>query len=330
MKKIITLLFSILVIFNIVIFNITGCKKKEVIEEKPTVGIAKLLAHTALDTIEKGIEDELKERGIDVLYDKQNANADMNIANSIANKYKFNKTDISIGIGTPIAIALANVIKDKPVIFAAITDPVAVGLVPSATESAPNVTGVSDAVNMELQLKNFRRIKDFKSLGLIYTISEDNSIVMKKKLDVITKKLGITLHARGITHQTELNAAAQILAAKVDAFYVITDNVVCSALSAITNAAKANKIPVFSQDPLSTMKFGGVLYASGFDYYKAGRMVGVQVAEILGGKKTSEIPPKYMNSIEETQTVVDVDVASYLGITIPEDLVNKDTIYLKK
>ena len=326
MKK--TLL--ILMLSVLTVFTAASCKKKEVEKSGPTVGIAKLLAHPALDAVEKGVQDELKERGINVLYDNQNANADMNIANSIASKYKSDKTDILVGIGTPMAIALANVFKTNPIVFAAITDPVAAGLVPSNTEGGANVTGVSDAVDMELQIKNFRKIKEFKNLGFIYTTSEDNSVVMKKRLEEITKKLGINLHSRGISNQTEINAAAQILAPKVDAFYVVTDNVVCSALGALTAAAKTYKIPVFSQDPSSSKNFGGVLYTSGADYYKVGRFAGIQVAEILSGKKTSEIPPKFMNTAEETQIIVDKDIAAYLGITIPEELVNKDTIYLEK
>lgn len=320
----------ILMISVLSVLGISSCKKKQVEEDVPTIGIAKLLAHPALDAIEQGIQDELNERGIKVKYDKQNANADMNIANSIASKYKSTNTDILVGIGTPMAIALANLIKTNPVIFAGITDPVQAGLVPSSTQGGQNVTGVSDAVDMELQLKNFLKITDIKNLGFIYTISEDNSVVMKKRLEEITKKLGITLHSRGITNQTEINAAAQIVAAKVDAFYVVTDNVVCSALSTVTAAAKAQNIPVFSQDPSSSKNFGGVLYTSGADYYKLGRNAGMQIAEILAGKKTSEIPPKYMTKAEETQIIVDKDVLKQLKLTIPDELVTKDTIYLEK
>ena len=128
MKKIIIMFSAVLMAVSI-----AGCKKNEntALEKLPTVGIAKLLAHPALNSVEKGIQDELAAKGVKVNYDLQNANADMNIATSIANKFKSDSVNVTVGIGTPMAIALLNTLQNTPIVFAAISDPVAAHLVPS-------------------------------------------------------------------------------------------------------------------------------------------------------------------------------------------------------
>ncbi len=158
MKKIIIMFSAVLMAVSI-----AGCKKNEntALETLPTVGIAKLLAHPALNSVEKGIQDELAAKGVKVNYDLQNANADMNIATSIANKFKSDSVNVTVGIGTPMAIALLNTLQNTPIVFAAISDPVAAHLVPSKDKGGKNITGVSDAVDIESQINAFRSIVPF-------------------------------------------------------------------------------------------------------------------------------------------------------------------------
>ncbi|MDE7169461.1 MAG: ABC transporter substrate-binding protein [Mucispirillum sp.] len=314
---------------------LSSCKKQTeevpAAQEKiPVVGISKLLAHPALNATEEGIKDELEKRGIKVRYDLQNANADINIANSIASKYKSEGTDITVGIGTPMAVALTNAIKDKPIVFAAISDPVAAGLVPNTEKGGKNVTGVSDAVDIELQINNFRSIVPFKKLGFIYTNSEDNSVVMKNITEAVCAKLGIEFIPSSITNVTEIKQAAESLIGRVDAFFVINDNNICSSLSALTSTAKAHNIPVFSSDPASSLQFGGVLYTAGVDYYIGGRLAGAMIAELLNGSKTTEeIPVRFMRSADETMTIVDQDVVKALGVSIPANLISESTVFIE-
>lgn len=337
MKKV----FLVISLCLFAVFITAGCKKNQNSDNSQqggngdgviTIGIAKLLPHPALDAVEKGITDELKEKGMDkkVKFSFQNANAEPSIANTIAGKFKQNKTDIVVGIGTPIAIALANTIKDSPVIFAAITDPVSAGLVKDVKKGSKNVTGVSDATDIETQIKNFKKIYDFKVLGLIYTSSEDNAIVMQKRTAEICKKMGIKLVAKAISGHGDLKLAAESLATEVDAFYIITDNIVCSGLSSITTTAKDKKIPVFSADPASSLQFGGVLYTSGVDYNMVGRATGKIIIDLMNGKKTEDMPTVFMTKTEETMTIVDTDAEKRLGIKVPDSLVSDRTIYLDK
>ena len=310
---------------------VSGCKKNEdaASQSLPTVAVAKLLAHPALNAVEQGIQDELAEKGVKVNYDFQNANADMNIATSIANKFKSDGAAVAVGIGTPMAVALLNTMKDTPIVFAAISDPVSAKLVPSIDKGGKNITGVSDAVDIENQINAFRSIVPFTKLGMIYTSSEDNSVVMNRRTKEVCDKLGIKLLSQAITNIGEIKQAAESLIGRVDAFYVVTDNNVCSSLSAVTSTAAANNLPVFSADPSSSLQFGGVLYTAGADYYTIGRLAGQQIIDILNGKKTEDIPTRFVKGAKETQTIIDNDVVKALGVTIPAELISENTIFLE-
>ncbi|MDD3366663.1 MAG: ABC transporter substrate binding protein, partial [Sphaerochaetaceae bacterium] len=88
-----------------------------------TIGVSKIVIHPALDAIEQGMKDYLAEQGFSIVYDSQSANGDISTAASIAQKFKADKVDLAVGLGTPVAQALANVFDTTPVVFGGITDP---------------------------------------------------------------------------------------------------------------------------------------------------------------------------------------------------------------
>ena len=300
---------------------ITGCSEKK---DGLTIGIAKIVQHDALDQVEQGIIDAVTDAGFNAQFDLQNANGDVNTAAQIAAKYKTEKVDVAVGIATPVAVALATAIKDTPVVFATITDPVGAGLVDSLDKGKGNVTGLSDAIPIKEHLKIFHSIYPFKKLGFIYSSAEKNSVTMYNQTKDACKEMGIELLPVTIYNPSEVNMAAESLSGKVDAFYVVTDNTLVSGITALISAAKAAKTPIFSEDYISAEN-GGILYAIGFDYYKAGRKTGKMAAEILKGKKPADMPVTFMDYPEESLMVVDMDRAKALNIAIPENLITKNT-----
>ena len=120
MKKIITVLATAVLLF-------ASCGDKAQKGKSVKIGIAKIVQHPALDDIEKGVIDVLGENNIKAEYDLQNANGDVNNAMQIANQYKVKKVDVAVGIATPVAVALATTLKDIPVVFGTVTDPLGAG-----------------------------------------------------------------------------------------------------------------------------------------------------------------------------------------------------------
>ncbi len=317
-----------ILMFLVIFILIAGCNKKaaEDNDNKSAfkVGIAVINNHPALLEIEQGIIDELKAQNMNVIIDSQNANNDANIINAIASKFASDKKDLSIGIATPAAVALANSITDRPVLFATVNDPIGAGLVDSFDKGKNNVTGLCDALPIREHLKIYHSIYPFKKLGFIYNGAEKNSITMLKTTQEVCKEMGVELLPITIYNPAEVNMAAESLVSRVDAFYVVTDNTLVSGLTALITAAANNKKPIFSEDYTSAVN-GGILYAIGFDYYKAGRKTGKMAVEILKGKSPDEMPVTFMEYPEESVVIVDMDRAKALNIEIPKELITENT-----
>ena len=317
MKK---LLFIILTVCLALSF--TACKKNEAKKpELPTIGIAKLISHNSLNDAEKGILDELKELNIHANIDLQNANGDLNISSAIASKFKSDNVDVAVGIATPMTVTLANQLPNTPIVFTAVTDPVKAGLASSITQGNKNITGVIDAIPIKEQLIEFKKVYDFKKLGIIYTTSETNSVSMAETTKQVCDELGVELIVQTIATPAEVKQAAESLVSRVDAFYCFTDNSIATAMSALTDTAKQNKIPVFGGDITPTLN-GGVVYALGFSYYEMGRMTGRLIAEVLQGKKAEELPIQSLNDPKFYNKLLDLDTAKLLGITFSDELIN--------
>jgi putative tryptophan/tyrosine transport system substrate-binding protein len=288
--------------------------------KKTLIGISKIVAHPALDAVEKGIQDELAAAKIAAEFDLQNANGDIGTAASIANKFQSEKVTLAVGIATPTAQALVNNLKGTPVVFSAVTDPVKAGLVASLTKGGKNVTGVSDMTPVRQQIELLLKIKKVKRLGHIYTSSEENAAVLAGIVKQACKDLGIEYVETTVSKSAEVKQAVQAIVRRVDALYISTDNTVVSAMSAIAEVAMKNKVPIMSADPSSAENYP-VLAAWGFDYYKMGRMTGKLIGEILKGKKPEQIPTRFMTKTSDIDLLVNLDVAKKLGLTIPKDIV---------
>ncbi|WP_246163239.1 ABC transporter substrate-binding protein [Oryzomonas sagensis] len=288
--------------------------------KKVLIGISKIVAHPALDAVEKGIKDELAAAKIAAEYDQQNANGDIGTASSISNKFKSEKVTLAVGIATPTAQSLVNTLKGTPVVFSAVTDPVKAGLVASLKKGGKTVTGVSDMTPVKQQIQLLLKIKKIKRLGHIYTSSEENAVVLAGVVKQACKELGIEYVETTVSKSSEVKEATQAIIRRVDALYISTDNTVVSAMSAVADVAVKNRVPIMSADPSSAEKYA-VLAAWGFDYYKVGRATGKMIVEILKGKKPEQMPTRFMTKTSDVDLLVNLDVARKLGLTVPKDIV---------
>lgn len=303
---------------------LSGCKKQTGIK----IGIAKIVQHAALDDVERGVMDAIKAAGIVADYDLQNANGDVNTANQIAVQFKDENVAVAVGIATPVAIALANTLKDIPVVFGTVTDPLKAGLVTTLEHGERNVTGMSDELPSVEHIKLFAKIAGLKTLGYIYTSNEDNSLSGLELVKKGCEEAGLQLVTQSISTSSEVKQAAEAIVDRVDGIYLTTDNTVFSALPSLVTVFNKAKKPIFSGD-VTGAKDGGCFMASGFNYYKAGRATGEMVVQILNGAKPSELPVLFMTRPEDSDLLFDLDAAANCGITVPAEYLEKATFIIK-
>ena len=314
MKKIV---FAALSLMALGAFVFTGCTKKE--NKKLKIGIAKIVKHPAMDSIEKGITDRLAELGIDAEYDLQNANGQVETAKQIAVQFKDEGVDYAVGIATPVAVALALTITDRPVIFSCITDPVEAKLVDTTDHGKGNVTGVSDYIPSDEHIALFQEIAGIKTLGYIYTSSEANSQSGLKIVEDACKKLNIKLITQSITTSTEVKSACESIVNSVDGLYLTTDNTVFSAIDAVKSVFNKAHKPIFSGD-VTSAETGGFFMARGFNYYKAGVETADLIVKIIEGEKPENLPVVFPATKD---LLFDLDVAADCGIFISEEMLSQ-------
>ena len=319
MKRIIITLFVLLSMFSS--FS-EGVREDYAQNKVYKIGISKLLAHPALDAIEEGIKDYLDSTDYAFEYDVQNANGEVTAASQIAQVFKDEGTDLNIGIATPTAQALANVCVDTPLIYSSVTDPTAAGLVGKGME---NIAGVSDMVPVAAHLSLIMQIvPELESLGMVYTSGEANGIVLMEAMKAAAEDEGVDLITASVANSSEVRMAAESIIDRVDAVYVATDNTVISAITALSDVCMAHRIPLFSAD--TTSSYGtDVLLAGGFDYYASGLLTGEIVERYLDGENLEDIGVVYLDQ-ESLEIYLNMDVASALGLTIPETIADSAAI----
>lgn len=330
-KSLALLLSAVLIIATV------SCKKNEntatnSTAKVPKIGISKLMPHPALDATEKGLQDYLAEKGIEVTYDLQNANGDISTSSSIAQKFKDGKVDIAVGIATPTAQALVNVFPPEsnvPVLFMAVTDPVDAGLVKSwEGDSSTNVCGVSDNTPVYEQVKLLVELTGAKTIGNVYASGEANGVVLMNMAKDACEKLGVKFVAQSISNTSEVKQATQSIIDRVDAVYIATDNAVISALPAVDEVCtKANK-PLFAADP-SNVPGLNCLVAWGFNYYSIGLEAGKMIEKILNGENAGSLGSVVLTDPKQFELWFNLDTAAKLGITIPQDLLDSAVCVIK-
>lgn len=295
----------------------SGGSKKEASEKVFKIGITQFAEHPSLDAATDGFKKALEDKGIKAKFDEQNAQADMNNTQTIANNFVGNKVDLIFANATPSAVSALNATKDVPILFTSVTDPVGAGLVKSFDKPGKNITGTTDN-HPEATGKTINFITDevkAKKIGVIYNSGEQNSVVQVKAVKELAEKKGAKLVEVSVSTSAEVKQAAESLVGRVDAIYIPTDNTVVSALESVISVANSKKIPLFVGE-LDSMKRGAVA-ASGFSYYDLGYQTGLMAADILSGKKKpSEIPVELPKSLK---LVINKKAAEAQGLKVNPD-----------
>lgn len=294
---------------------LTGCAQgTEQEDETFTIGISQLVEHPALDASKQGFIDEMKNQGINVEFLEQNAQGDIANAQMIAEKFVKDDVDLIFTIATLSAQAAKQAIEgtDIPMVFTAVTDPVFSQLVTDFNTTDNNITGVVDAAPIKENLELFKDLKEgIKTIGIIYNIGESNSEVQVEQTREIAKELGLEIETVGIASVNDIPQAIDTISKKAEGLYIITDNMVASAMSLVANLALENKLLTVSADGSHVDE--GIMVSKGISFYEIGKQSAVIAKQILVDKKSvADIPVQASDNLEKK---VNVKTAEALGLT---------------
>ena len=298
--------------------------KTEESQGKVKIGLVKFIDHVSLDAAREGFLEELKDNGIDYELVDLSANGDISLIPTLANQLQSENVDLIYAIATPSAQAVKNVIKDKPIVFSAVTDPVGAGLVKSLEKPDANVTGVSDYIDPEIQVDDFLKLyPDTKTFGVIYSTSEQNSQVQVEELEKVLDKKGIKLEKVGVNNVNDIPQAIASLSTKIDALFALTDNLVANAGPIVAADLLKENIPSLSAEEGQVKK--GLLMSKGVNYEEQGKQAARLTIKIINGQEVKDLPVEYN---EVNQQLVNEKTAKALGVDLNSEVL-KDAKLVK-
>ena len=312
------LVVGILLTSLISLHQLKADKKKDVFR----IGISQFITHQSLDATREGFVDELAKQGYaegkNIEIDLQNAQGEQRNLKTISQQLA-ESSDVVLAIATPSAQSLANTTQTTPVIFSAVTDPVSAKLVESREHPGGNVTGTSDqssdAISTQINLIK-EVLPKAKTIGILYTQSEPNSVVQKDEAKRLLEEKGFTVVEKTILDSNNVKAAAESLMAEVDMVFVPTDNIISSTMETVKQVSIKHKVPVFGGS--TEMVAVGGLYNYGTNYEELGRQTARMLIRVLKGEKPEniavELPEKLeLHTNQEMADALGIDISKLEG-----------------
>ncbi len=286
------------------------------------IAIVQFIEHPALDEVRMEVEKTLKAyqdlKKINLKLSYFNAQGNIATTSQIAQQVSGLSPDVVVAIGTPVAQSLLKSLKGTriPLVFAAITDPVAAGLIEKDAPH-PGVTGVTDTPSLKDHGVLIKRLApSLKTLGVVYNPGEANSVATVQRLK--EELTDVKVLEIPVTKSSELLTTVKTVMSGVDGLYVPQDNIVVAAMPQLSALAISRKVPVFAADTGSVQN--GALATKSFSYSDIGSLAGEKVTKILDGIPAEELT---VESPSLGKIMVNRETAEKLGLTLSPDLIKE-------
>ncbi|NLZ93093.1 MAG: ABC transporter substrate-binding protein [Firmicutes bacterium] len=301
------------------VLSLVGCSGNS--DEKLSIGIIQYAEHNALDAAREGFIDALADNGYKegekITIDYQNAQADPNNLSTISDRFVSNKVDLVLAIATDAAQSIAGKTTEIPILGTAITDYEVARLVDSNEAPGGNVSGTTDMNPIKEQIDLLvQLVPDAKTVGVLYTSSEDNSVLQAQIAKKAIEERGLTYTEVTVSNSNEVQQATQSIVGQCDAIYIPTDNVFASAMPVVYGITSQSKTPVICGE--AGMVYSGGLATLGIDYYKLGYQTGLMAVRIFAeGAEPATMPIESQN---EYELIINGALAEKIGLEIPAEL----------
>lgn len=305
------------------ICSLVGCGKKA--ENAPAtdgkktykIGICNYVDDASLNQIVASVKTRLgtlaAENNVTFDISLDNCNADANLLSQIISNFEADRVDLMVAVATPVAMAMQSATEESgtPVVFAAVSDPVSVGLVNSLQAPGANITGTSDFLNTDAVMQFILATNpEIKKVGLLYNVGQDSSATPIAAAKKFLQSRGIEIIERTGTTVDEISLAAQALIADgVEAVFTPTDNTVMTAELSIYEMLRDAGIPHFTG--ADSFALNGAFLGYGVDYANLGEKTADMIAQVLLQEKDPASLP--VLTFDNGTATVNTEIAQALG-----------------
>lgn len=315
MKKVLL----VLVIVAIGAFIYTKSNEPK-IEGVKKITLIQAFDHQAIVDSWQGVRNGLAKEGLtegkDVILSFENGNGDNATLQAIAQKVSREDADLIVPWGTGSSQAILNLVKDRPIVFAAVTDPKSAGLVSDPEHPGANITGTSDITLYKESLELLKKIlPNAKKVGVLHNPGEANSVFALAETKKYAAEMGLELVVAPVNSSADVYQAAKSISSKVDALYELPDNTVIAGSAGFIKASLEDKKPLIGL--IESDVKGGALAALSTSYVKVGERTAEIIVRVLKGEKPGDIP---VLGVTDADVFVNKKTSETIGVAIPEEV----------
>jgi putative ABC transport system substrate-binding protein len=285
-------------------------------QEKRIV-IVKSSRSTPFLKAEEGLKKEIRRSGIEALLVEYDLSVESTEEGQIAQKITDLKPDLIVTIGSRSTAILSQKIKDIPIVFCMVLNPVSSGFVQDMRTSGNNLTGASLDIPLRIQLEKFKLIvPKLKKLGVLFT-QDSKQVILEAKS--ICQSIGIELVPQLIYSEKEIPGAVETLAQKVEGLWAVADTTIFTPQSTqyLLLYTLRNGLPLMGLSP--SFVEAGALFTLACDHKDVGRQAGESALRILSGEAPSQIPVTIPRMI---YLCLNLRTAEQIDLEIPDNIVS--------
>ncbi len=308
-------------------FSLVACGTGTEAEEQANsvtykVGICNYVDDASLNQIVENIQTQLaalgEEKDISFVISYDNCNADSTVMEQIISNFIANDVDLMVAVATPVAIRMQTMteVNEIPVVFAAVSDPVSVGLVESLEEPGANITGTSDYLDTDAILQLILAANpEITKIGLLYDLGQDSSTTPIANAKAFMEENGIAYVEKTGTTTDEVSLAVDALIAEgVEAIFTPTDNTIMTAELAIYETLVEAGIPHYTG--ADSFALNGAFLGYGVDYANLGVETANMIYEILVEGSDPATTP--VMTFDNGTATINTEVCEALGYDFDE------------
>lgn len=283
--------FLLLILFSVSFSSVAHAQKR--------IGILRFSDENRYILAAKAFREELARSGFkepEVTFVEESSGGSKVNAGAIVKKFAASKFDLIFTLGTSATIAITQEIKETPVVFSTVYDPVAAGIARDWDSSGNNTTGTCSKISMNEVPEALKELGPIRKLAVIYTPGEKNSEIQLKELRDLEKDYQITIIPIIASQKEDLEGVLPEVAKTADAIFVTGSNALGPLIPFIVDfSCQAKMITACHLDDLVEK---GLLLGVCSDSSLGGQMAGEKAVRILKGEKPDKIPIEWGKKID--------------------------------